>query len=68
MYICPLFSIVSKCCVKVNQKIKKGDVVFQLEAMKMLIEVTAEEDAEVKKILVKVGQQIINGSALIELN
>ncbi len=39
--------------VKVGQKVKKGDVIFIIEAMKVINEITAEVDGEVLEILVE---------------
>lgn len=39
--------------VKINDKVKKGDVIGIVEAMKMMNEITAPEDGVVASILVK---------------
>ncbi len=44
--------------VKVGSKVKKGDVIFIIEAMKVINEITSEFDGEVKEILVRDGQMV----------
>lgn len=42
--------------VKVGQRVKKGDVLFIIEAMKVINEVTSEVDGEILEILVEDNQ------------
>ncbi len=44
--------------VKVGSKVKKGDVLFIIEAMKVINEITSEYDGEVLEILVRDGQMV----------
>jgi biotin carboxyl carrier protein len=53
--------------VKNGQRIKKGDSLLILEAMKMKNEIKAEFDATVKNVLVKENQLVAKNELLIEL-
>lgn len=52
--------------VKDGDKVKKGDVLFLLEAMKMLNTITAAEDATIKKVYVQVGEKIPKGLLVLK--
>ena len=53
--------------IEVGQKIKKGDTVMIVEAMKTMNHVPSTSDGEVKKILVEDGQPVEFGQTLILL-
>ena len=53
--------------VKVGDKVKKGDIMIILEAMKMKNHVKAPFDGEVKHINVKAGQIVSKNYFLLEL-
>ena len=55
-------------CVKVQagQKVKKGDVLVVMEAMKMANDITAEADGTVKNVCVSQGQSVSQGMTLVE--
>tara|TARA_B100000029_G_scaffold437678_1_gene453022 strand:- start:1122 stop:1532 length:411 start_codon:yes stop_codon:yes gene_type:complete len=53
--------------VEVGQKIKKGQTVMIVEAMKTMNHVPSDIDGEVKKVLVQDGQAVEFGQALILL-
>ncbi|WP_105980291.1 acetyl-CoA carboxylase biotin carboxyl carrier protein [Staphylococcus simulans] len=53
--------------VKVGDKIKKGDVIGYIEAMKVMNEVTSEVEGEVTDILVDHGTNVEYDQALIEV-
>ena len=53
--------------VKVGQKVKKGDVLCIIEAMKLMNEIESEFDGTIKKILVKDGESVEYGKTLFEL-
>lgn len=52
---------------EVNQKIGSGESMIVLESMKMEIDIAATEPAKIIKILVKEGQQVHAGQALMVL-
>ena len=51
--------------VKLGDKVKKGDPIVILEAMKMEHQVNAPETGKVKKIYIKKNQQLDNGDLLM---
>lgn len=53
--------------VKVKEKdhVKKGDVLFILEAMKMENRIYAEKDGVVKKILKQAGETVMTGNEIL---
>jgi len=51
--------------VKVGSKVKKGDTLVILEAMKMEHQVKASEDGKVSKLLIKKDDQLENGALLM---
>ena len=57
----------AKTFVKVGQKIKKGDTVMIVEAMKTMNHVPSSQDGIVKKICVKDGEPVEFGQKLIIL-
>ena len=54
--------------VKIGDKIKKGQTVMIVEAMKTMNHVPSTSDGEVKKILVEDGQPVEFGQTLVILN
>ena len=54
--------------VSEGQAVKFGDVVVIMEAMKMETEIVAPADGTVSKILVKAGDSVDTGAALVALN
>ena len=54
--------------VSVGQKVKKGDVVCIIEAMKCMNEIQAEEDGEIAEILVNDGDLVEYGQPLFKIN
>ena len=53
--------------VKVGSKVKKGDVLCIIEAMKLMNEITAEQDGEVVDICVKSGDVVEFGQPLFKI-
>ena len=57
----------AKKFVEVGKKIKKGDTIMIVEAMKTMNHVPSTSDGEVKKILVQDGQAVEFGQTLVLL-
>ena len=57
----------AKKFVEVGKKIKKGDTVMIVEAMKTMNHVPSTSDGEVKKVLVEDGQPVEFGQTLVIL-
>ena len=65
--VSPIPGKVFKINVKEGKKIKKGDIVIVIDAMKMENNITAKKDALVKKILVKLNEMVEVNTALLEM-
>jgi len=63
----PIPGKVFKINVKEGKKIKKGEIVVVIDAMKMENNITTKKDAVVKKILVNLNDMVEVNTALIEL-
>lgn len=63
----PIQGNVIDVLVKVGQKVKKGDVLLLIEAMKLENEVNAHIDGEIVEILVSKGQNVANNEVLIRI-
>jgi len=57
--------LIIEIAVKVGEKVKRGDVVCKMEAMKMVNEVRSPIDGVVKEILVKEQQNVLENQPLI---
>ena len=55
-----------KMCVKVGDKVKKGDKLIVLEAMKMKNELMASMDGVIKNVNVQAGERVVRNQPLIE--
>ena len=53
--------------VEVGQSVKKGDVVGIIEAMKLMNEITAEEDGEIIDVCATNGSVVEYGQTLFKL-
>ena len=64
----PMPGTINAVKVTSGQQVKKGDVLFVLEAMKMENEVYADKDGKVGQVFVQKGASVSTGSPLCELN
>ena len=62
----PLPGTITKVLVKEGDKVKKGDTLLTMEAMKMENSITAEADGIVRKVHVGVGASVNQGDALVD--
>jgi biotin carboxyl carrier protein len=63
----PLPGTITKVLVSEGDKVKKGDTLLTMEAMKMENSITAEADGIVRKVHVGVGASVNQGDALVDL-
>ena len=63
----PLPGVVTKVLVAVGQKVKKGDTVAVLEAMKMENNIQAESDGTVTGVCCSAGDSVMEGDALVTI-
>lgn len=63
----PMPGTITKIVAEEGQRVKRGDVVLVMEAMKMANDIVAESDGIVKSILVKAGSQVQSGEVLVEI-
>ena len=54
--------------VEVGQKVKKGDILCIIEAMKLMNEIESEFDGEIKEVLVKDEETVEYGKPLFVIN
>ncbi len=64
----PMPGAVVTVAVKAGQKVKKGDPLLSIEAMKMETMLTAERDAVVHAVHVKPGDQVNAKDLLLEMS
>jgi len=65
--VSPIQGNVINVLVKEGQKVKKGDVLLLIEAMKLENEVNAYCDGEVQDILVKNGDSVVTEQVLVRI-
>lgn len=63
----PIPGLMTEILVAVGDVVKGGQVVAKMEAMKMENNILASEDAKIKSILVKVGDAVLEGDVLMDL-
>jgi pyruvate dehydrogenase E2 component (dihydrolipoamide acetyltransferase) len=59
--------IIVSCLVKVGQKVKKGDFLFEIETDKATVQIESPEEGFVREILVEEGQALSVGDILLIL-
>ncbi len=64
----PMPGTINAVKVTSGQQVKKGDVLFLLEAMKMENEIYADKDGKIGQVFVQKGASVSTGSPLCELN
>ncbi|MBO4694544.1 MAG: biotin/lipoyl-binding protein [Clostridia bacterium] len=65
--ISPLPGTINAVKVQVGQTVKKGDVLFILEAMKMENDIPADRDGKIANIFVQKGATVETGAPLCEI-
>ena len=63
----PLPGTINAVKVQVGQTVKKGDVLFILEAMKMENDVPADRDGKITNIYVQKGANVETGAPLCDI-
>ncbi|MEW5804467.1 MAG: carboxyl transferase domain-containing protein [bacterium] len=64
----PFPAVVISIAAAPGQAVQKGDVLLQLEAMKMLMSIEAPKSGKVKTISVREGEQVYSGQALVQMD
>ena len=62
----PIPGVILKTEVSVGQSIKRGDLLFIMESMKMENKILADKDAVIKAIHVQVGNTVLQGDPLLD--
>jgi acetyl/propionyl-CoA carboxylase alpha subunit len=62
----PMPGVVIGAQARAEQRVRRGDLLFVVEAMKMELRVEAPADGLVKRVLASVGQQVERGQRLAE--
>jgi biotin carboxyl carrier protein len=63
----PIPGLIIDILVKVGDKVKGGDVVAKMEAMKMENNILASMDGKIKSINIKMGESVLEGDVLMEM-
>lgn len=66
--LAPMPGKVTKVFISENQKVKKGEALLVMEAMKMEYTLKADISATVEKVFSRVNDQVTLGFLLIQLN
>lgn len=65
--VAPLPGTITSVAVKEGQKVKRGDVVVVMEAMKMANDIVANQDGVVTRVVAQPGQSVNQGEVLVEI-
>ena len=65
--VAPMGGIIVEISVAVGDQVKTGDQVAVIEAMKMKTMIAADHDGKVTKIMVKAGDAVDSGQALMTI-
>jgi biotin carboxyl carrier protein len=65
--VAPLPGMILKILVRNGQKLKSGETVIKMEAMKMENEIKTDQDGIVKQIYVKEGDTVLENSPLLRV-
>lgn len=65
--VAPLPGTITSVAVKEGQKVKRGDVVVVMEAMKMANDIVANQDGIVTRVVAQPGQSVNQGDVLVEI-
>ncbi len=63
----PLPGVIIKIMVKPGDKVKSGQTILKMEAMKMENDISSPLDGEVKDIFVKEGESVLEGAELAKI-
>lgn len=66
--VAPMPGTINAVKVTNGQQVKKGDVLFILEAMKMENEIYADKDGKIGQVFVQKGASVNTGAPLCDLN
>jgi|WetSurMetagenome_2_1015567.scaffolds.fasta_scaffold1590668_1 biotin carboxyl carrier protein len=58
--------VITSVSIQPGQKVRRGEGLLALEAMKMRNEITAPRDGEIMSVCVQKGQMVTKGQVLIE--
>ena len=65
--VAPLPGTILEMKVSVGDKVKPGDILLIMEAMKMENNIKADKEGEIKTIKVNTGDSVLEGDLLIEI-
>jgi biotin carboxyl carrier protein len=64
--VAPMPGVVMAVSARADQPVRRGDLLFVVEAMKMELRVEAPADGRVTRVLASAGQQVERGQRLAE--
>ncbi len=65
--LAPMPGKITKIFISAQQKVKKGDALLVMEAMKMEYTLKSDIEAEVEKLNAQLGDQVVLGQLLVQL-